>query len=127
VQSDGPVKRQPPRSSDPGIPVVHGREDVNPSALPPWTWYVRSQGLPSLAENTAKRLECKRQRLIKIGNIREKTGSSEHESITGEIRPIGLQSPVHRLNSGRRLQESAWSGGCFGPGSLAASSGPQVG
>jgi len=28
VQSDGPVKRQPPRSHDPGIPVVHGPEDV---------------------------------------------------------------------------------------------------
>src|SRR3989442_7712577 len=28
VRSDGPVKRQPPGSPDPGIPVDHGREDV---------------------------------------------------------------------------------------------------
>ena len=52
----------------------------------------------------AKRAECKRQQVITIGNIREKNRSSEGVSAKRETPTKGLQSPVHRFDSGRRFQ-----------------------
>ena len=42
--------------------------------------------------------------MMKIGNIRERSRSSEGVSAKGGTLTKGLQSPVHRFDSGRRLQ-----------------------
>ena len=56
---------------------------------------------------TAKRAECNRREVMEIGNIREKNCSSEGVSAKEETLTKGLQSPVHRFDSGCRLQRKA--------------------
>ena len=66
-----------------------------------------TRGVRPNRQATAKRAECKRREVIKIGNIREKNRSSEVLSAKGGTLTKGLQSPVHRFDSGCRLQRKA--------------------
>src|SRR6516164_388976 len=57
-----------------------------------------------IRQAAAKRPECKRRQVIRIGKVREKNRSPEGVSAKGGTLTKGLQSPVHRFDSGRRLQ-----------------------